>query len=66
MANKSNAEFNNKIGRMLQFARESHKVSQIEMAKAVGLTNEALRRSEGGFDFLREHEEYAGHHCHGD
>ena len=48
MPNKSNSEFNIRIGKMLQYARESHKISQIEMAKAVGLTNNHISVLENG------------------
>ncbi len=48
MSNKSNSESNIRIGRMLQSARESRKVSQIEMAKEVGLTNNHISVLESG------------------
>ena len=48
MPNKSNYEMNIKIGRMLQSARESHKISQIEMAKATGLSNNHISVLENG------------------
>lgn len=48
MPNKSNSEANIKIGRMLQSARESHKVSQVEMAKCTDMSKNHISAIECG------------------
>lgn len=48
MSNKSNPEANIRIGRMLQAARESYKVSQVVMAKATGMSQNHISAIECG------------------
>lgn len=48
MPNKSNSEANIKIGRMLQSARESRKVSQVEMAKCTDMSKNHISAIECG------------------
>ena len=48
MANKSNRDTNVKIGRMLQSARESQKVTQAEMATAIDISKHHVSALECG------------------
>lgn len=48
MANKTNEEENIRIGRLLQYAREYHKVMQADMVEATGLTKNHISAVERG------------------
>ena len=48
MANKTNREINVKIGRLLQSARESKKVTQAEMGKSIEMTTHHISALECG------------------
>ena len=48
MSNKSNSEANIRIGRMLQSARESRKVTQLEMSKATDMSKNQISAIECG------------------
>lgn len=48
MANKSNEEENIRIGRLLAYARESHKLLQSDLTEATGLTKNHISALERG------------------
>ncbi len=48
MANKSNEEENKRIGRLLAYARESHRLLQADMLGATGLTKNHISALERG------------------
>ena len=48
MPNKSNSEANIKIGKMLQSARESQKITQLEMSKATDMSKNQISAIECG------------------
>lgn len=48
MANKTNEAENARIGRLLQYARESHKLLQSDMVESTGLTKNHISAVERG------------------
>ena len=48
MPNRTDTDENNKIGRMLQASRESGRITQQEMADAVGLSKNHISKVERG------------------
>ena len=48
MANKSNEEENKRIGRMLAYAREAHRLLQADMMDTTGLTKNHISALERG------------------